>query len=143
MARAEPAHALRTRVAGIADKNRVSAVRMLTGACSFTATSRRETTFDCVRKSVRSVLDGTSVRSMGANISKGMNNPQSLLPANVNQPVILVAEEVTLQNVARIVLEKSWIFRPNRERWRGSPDDFKSLPGDHRCARERRQNAEA
>jgi two-component system cell cycle sensor histidine kinase/response regulator CckA len=40
-----------------------------------------------------------------------VNNPQSLLPADPNQPVVLVAEdEVTVQNVARIVLEKAGYF---------------------------------
>jgi CheY-like chemotaxis protein len=41
----------------------------------------------------------------------GVNNPQSLLPADPDQPVVLIAEdEVTVQNVARIVLEKAGYF---------------------------------
>jgi CheY-like chemotaxis protein len=40
-----------------------------------------------------------------------MKNPESLLPADPDQPVVLVAEnEVTVQNVARIVLEKAGYF---------------------------------
>jgi two-component system cell cycle sensor histidine kinase/response regulator CckA len=40
-----------------------------------------------------------------------VNNPQSLLPADPDQPVVLVAEdEVTVRNVARIALEKAGYF---------------------------------
>jgi DNA-binding response OmpR family regulator len=40
-----------------------------------------------------------------------LNNPQNLLPSRADQTVVLVAEdEVTIQNVARIVLEKDGYF---------------------------------
>jgi two-component system, cell cycle sensor histidine kinase and response regulator CckA len=40
-----------------------------------------------------------------------MNNPQNLLPPRSDQKVILIAEdEVTVQNVARIVLETAGYF---------------------------------
>jgi DNA-binding response OmpR family regulator len=40
-----------------------------------------------------------------------LNNPQNLLPDRSDQTVVLIAEdEVTIQNVARIVLEKDGYF---------------------------------